>query len=356
MDEEYLGQCARIVSASRTAPVSDLKISWQGERARESSGGPVNLFQPGADHVAGDSAYVPIQQAPSAIPSFFPSTRFQVFAIVPRTPGLEQQQEIKITGFVRAVNVPVEVVVPVQDALYPLEMRTAFIHAAAAKALITELEDQDLHPTTPTSGSDLETTQSRNRSNIVRLGTHYGLSSRYTSFISVDDARRLPIGMANSSQALASSKITAPRRYKLVQQQQSHLRFIDTRDDGLVWVEEEETATPPLADTKADTLVALARLQRFDGSFASNSASVIKLLTKLVIGGPRARGLFKRHGLANAGRSEVAAVPLAWAWMSLLWCRGGGYEGKGGFMASRVYELPLRVGKNRCGRYPARTS
>ncbi|KAH7903129.1 hypothetical protein BJ138DRAFT_1120695 [Hygrophoropsis aurantiaca] len=73
-EKEYLGKCARLVRAARTAPVSDIKVY--------------------------DKLGTAVQQAPSDIPSFFLSLRFQIFVIVPRgTANVEQ--ELKITGFVR---------------------------------------------------------------------------------------------------------------------------------------------------------------------------------------------------------------------------------------------------------------
>ncbi|KAH7907953.1 von Willebrand factor type A domain-containing protein, partial [Hygrophoropsis aurantiaca] len=187
-EEEYLGKCARLVRAARTAPVSDIKVSWPGasqaarggERERSvTSGAPVNLFQPDTNHAADDEVGplpAAVQQAPSVIPSFFPSSRFQIFAIIPRD-AASVEQEIKITGFVRAANLHVEVLVPLQNLMY--SPHSAFIHTSAAKALITELEDK------VTSGS-----QEMSRANIVRLGTAYGLSSRFTSFIAVDETQR----------------------------------------------------------------------------------------------------------------------------------------------------------------------
>ncbi|KAH7905130.1 hypothetical protein BJ138DRAFT_1106240, partial [Hygrophoropsis aurantiaca] len=221
-----------------------------------------------------------------------------------------------------------------------------------------------------TSGS-----QETSRADIVRLGTAYGLSSRFTSFIAVDDTHRLPIGVANSSRAerpeggaslfgaspmamatqaqfnplscmssmptfvpaaryapqgtlfgsanpqngqfqnmnsTPTSSAWSPRRSGRVLVLANPAGSADDEDesddeDGAD-DEGEDEDTP---DTKEAVLVTLARLQRFDGSFASNSASVIELLERL--GGDGARGVFEKHGLAG----EVASVLLAWAWMSL---------------------------------------
>ncbi|KAH7908913.1 hypothetical protein BJ138DRAFT_1202531 [Hygrophoropsis aurantiaca] len=414
--EEYLGKCAQIVCAARTAPVSDINVSWPGALQacddggeRQPSGAPVKLFEPKTDNGDELSPHtVPVQSAPSIIPSFFPSTRFQIFAIVPHVVGaanntsaLElEKHEIKITGFVRATNVPVEVVVPVQNVLHPPEARTAFIHTAAAKALIIKLDDQDLNAFG----------MPQNRSAIVRLATTYRLSSRFTNFIAVDGTQRLPIGMSNSSHVTdqASPKITVPTNttYQAVRQQiysvlSSYLRrlsviselgifpgkcrrrsLLPTSDcpevvaaevlytvvvpspplkvqqarvsPGRIWgppirrlterhlvssalplplssipgssaglgieyVDEEEEELE-----KEVILVALAHLQRLDGSFASNSATVIALLTKLVIDETKVRSVFEKHAPVSSD-PEVAAVLLAWAWMSF--CCGTETEG-----------------------------
>ncbi|KAH7908758.1 von Willebrand factor type A domain-containing protein, partial [Hygrophoropsis aurantiaca] len=171
-DEECLGKCTRLVRAARTAPVSDIKVSWSV---------PVNLFQPDTDPTTADDELgpppAPVQQAPYVIPSFFPTSRAQMFAIIPRG-AANVEQEIKVTGFVQAANVPVEIVVPLQNLIY--SSQTAFIHASAANALIRELEDKIRFGP-----------QEADRMDIVRLGTVYGLSSRFTSFLAVDDSRRL---------------------------------------------------------------------------------------------------------------------------------------------------------------------
>ncbi|KAH7905128.1 von Willebrand factor type A domain-containing protein [Hygrophoropsis aurantiaca] len=323
--DEYLGKCARLVRAARTAPVSDIKVSWPGatqaarvgERERSATlGAPVNLFQPDTDHAAADDELgplsVPVQQAPSVIPSFFPSSRFQIFAIIPRG-AASVEQDIKITGFVRAANVPVEIVVPLQNLIY--SPQTAFIHTSAAKALLTELEDK--------------ITPETNRASIVRLGTVYGLSSRFTSFIAVDDTQRLPIGVENSSQAqgpvsrvpvFAQQCLTDPLSAQSAKFQRisepksvasSALPPPITSAKGMPAGPNVVDAVDKTPDKKEAVLVTLAHLQRFDGSFASNSASVVQLLEKL--GGDGARGVFEKHGIAG----EVASVLLAWAWMSL---------------------------------------
>ncbi|KAH7904512.1 von Willebrand factor type A domain-containing protein [Hygrophoropsis aurantiaca] len=131
-EEEFLGKCARLVRAARTAPVSDIKVY--------------------------DKLGTAVQQAPSNIPSFFLSLRFQIFVIVPRG-AANVEQELKITGFVWTANISVEVVVPLRNLIH--SPQTAFIHTSAAKALITELED-----ITPETNA--------NRANIIRLGTVYG--------------------------------------------------------------------------------------------------------------------------------------------------------------------------------------
>ncbi|KAH7904058.1 von Willebrand factor type A domain-containing protein, partial [Hygrophoropsis aurantiaca] len=180
-EEDYLGKCARLVRAARAAPVTDLQVTWPGQRTlrAEHEGSPVvqNDLENSTDAELGPPpAY--LRQAPSTIPSFFPSTRLHIYAILSRSTAAHDS-EIKITGFVPAANTPLEVVIPPHDLL-----RTpgaAFLHTSAAKALITELEDDNA----------VNVSRSQRRAEIIGLGTTYGLTSRFTSFIAVDNGEQV---------------------------------------------------------------------------------------------------------------------------------------------------------------------
>ncbi|KAH7918536.1 hypothetical protein BV22DRAFT_1041703 [Leucogyrophana mollusca] len=180
-EEQYIGKCARLVSAARMAPIVNVEVTWQAPQPqRERSvtpGETINLFEPDIEHETSDlGPLAGIRQAPSIIPSLFPSTRLQIFAIVPRD-TTTRESVIKISGFVPATSTPVEVRVPVQSMTRPLG--TAFMHTCAAKVLIAELEE---------SGEpDAQKTA------IIRLGTTYGLTSRFTSFIAVDNSQGPPV-------------------------------------------------------------------------------------------------------------------------------------------------------------------
>ncbi|KAH7920144.1 hypothetical protein BV22DRAFT_1040192, partial [Leucogyrophana mollusca] len=180
-EEQYIGKCARLVSAARMAPVVNVEVTWQAPQLqRERSvtpGETINLFEPDVEHETNDlGPLAGIRQAPSIIPSLFPSTRLQIFAIVPRD-TTTHESVIKITGFVPATSTPVEVRVPVQNTTRP--PGTAFMHTCAAKVLIAELEE---------SGEP-----DAQKTDIIRLGTTYGLTSRFTSFIAVDNSQGLPV-------------------------------------------------------------------------------------------------------------------------------------------------------------------
>ncbi|KAJ3872202.1 hypothetical protein F5051DRAFT_433221 [Lentinula edodes] len=159
-----------------------------------------------------------IQQTPlpSHIPSIFPGTRTQVYAIV-HTPkedmGVDAViKEIKVRGVVTTTGDLVELVVPVSKVLdSPLSpfdtMSTSlFIHTLAAKALIKDRE-QGTHAF-PSSvsvlfeGASAESSindprvkelkdlkEAYLKKDIVQLGKEYCVTSQYTSFIAVDGRR-----------------------------------------------------------------------------------------------------------------------------------------------------------------------
>ncbi|KAJ3836578.1 von Willebrand factor type A domain-containing protein [Lentinula raphanica] len=260
--ESLTGKCSRLVRAARTPEVK-VNIVWgfeetKGEGKPQSSveddddfqivdkpstagatslrvipstssitttSRTISLFDSGSDSEASHPTGPPpkvepvlpappqIQQSPlpGQIPSLFPGTRTEIYAIV-RTPkaGHASTTEVKVQGVVTTTGDLVELVVPVSTVLaLPSTLNSranqfAFLHTFAAKALIKDLEAgkhafppsvSQLFEPVDTPGlsidqhelSRLKTLkESYIEKEIVRLGTEYQLASRYTSFVAVD--------------------------------------------------------------------------------------------------------------------------------------------------------------------------
>lgn len=151
-----------------------------------------------------------IQQAPLVIPSIFPGTRTQIYAIIHVPADMQDNNTlpvaVKLKGLVTTTNDVVELVVPVSFVVQPpsglgsgfqeskFKSSAAFLHTLAAKALIRDRE-QGKHAFPPSisalfednvDGHQDQTKVAYLEKDIIRLGTAYGLASKHTSFIAVD--------------------------------------------------------------------------------------------------------------------------------------------------------------------------
>ncbi|KAL0564531.1 hypothetical protein V5O48_017516, partial [Marasmius crinis-equi] len=222
-NEPVVGKCARLVRAARTPPVRNLEVFWTGAVENESDddfeviddddtatltdakpskpkpAAPISLFGNDGDAATADVGPPPkpkvelppppkVQQAPLGIPSLFPGTRSQMYAIITNKQS-SIPSSIKVKGMVVGTGAPVELDVPVTKMARPQQQNHAILHTLAAKALITDRENK-IHAF-PTSISAQFANNSELRDGylekeIVRLGTTYGLTSRHTSFVAVD--------------------------------------------------------------------------------------------------------------------------------------------------------------------------
>lgn len=240
--EPLTGKCSRLVRAARTPEVR-VNVDWGlGEKEEQidepddfefvdkptpESASPVNppsatisLFDPDSDDMDVDPSINPIlhptgpppkpnptlppppriQQSPlaSQIPSIFPGSRTQIYAIV-RTPKNNtvnsMTTEIKVRGVVTTTGDLVELVVPVSKVLSSPTVDALgfpFLHTLAAKALIKDREEGK-HAFPPSASAlfdspnlNTELKETYLEKEIIRLGTEYHLASRYTSFLAVD--------------------------------------------------------------------------------------------------------------------------------------------------------------------------
>ncbi|KAJ3773243.1 von Willebrand factor type A domain-containing protein [Lentinula raphanica] len=214
----------QIVDKPSTAVATSLRVIPSTSSITTTSR-TISLFDSGSDSEASHPTGPPpkvepvlpappqIQQSPlpGQIPSLFPGTRTEIYAIV-RTPkaGHASTTQVKVQGVVTTTGDLVELVVPVSTVLaLPSTLNSranqfAFLHTFAAKALVKDLEagkhafppsvSQLFEPSnTPGLSIDQHELSRLNtlkesyiEKEIVRLGTEYQLASRYTSFVAVD--------------------------------------------------------------------------------------------------------------------------------------------------------------------------
>ncbi|KIK71252.1 hypothetical protein GYMLUDRAFT_52369 [Collybiopsis luxurians FD-317 M1] len=207
----------------------------------------INLFKPTPVDLGRESGPPPeselappptIQQAPLGVTRIFPGTRTCIYAILKTSPAvfLNLQQDgddgarrfIKLRGKVPATSTPVRLEVPIVKLMHSQFSSSSsgvrsfltaasssqsrpfpFLHTLAAKALITDCQDgKHAFPTSIVSfKSNQEFRKSYLRKEIVRLGTTYGLTSEYTSFIAVDHSRSV---YSVSRESHASKRDKAP--------------------------------------------------------------------------------------------------------------------------------------------------
>ncbi|KAH8828753.1 hypothetical protein DL96DRAFT_1526542 [Flagelloscypha sp. PMI_526] len=256
-NEPVVGKCSRLVRAARTPPIQDLQILWTGEddsdisddddfemveddtktlvetsnssasaSATTATPATISLFDSDSidDKDVGPSpipaVQLPppstIQQAPLQPQSLFPGTRSQLYAILAKK-HIPIPNSIKVKGTVTCTGAVVELDVPVCRLAHPQGSRLDFLHVLAAKALISDRENQIHHFSPDVASSFKDNDELRDaylKADIVRLGVKYGLSSRHTSFVAVDkragqiQAARVPVTVAQSLESSDDEQIS----------------------------------------------------------------------------------------------------------------------------------------------------
>lgn len=233
--EAIAGKCARLLKASRSPPVSNLSVDWglrvdwdlatpsdlnddfemvEPETATlvettptksKKRAAPINLFDDSHDPLAPsqDIGAKPapeviltprpfIEQAPLKVPNLYPGNRFIISAIV--TSKLKKIPEnVAISGELPSGQ-KLELKVPVQKAI--VTTTPPLIHTLAAKRLIQDLEDGNVKP--KAVNQDKVSEEDIVKAAVVRLGSEYQLTSRYTSFIAVDQSLKKDIPLDES--------------------------------------------------------------------------------------------------------------------------------------------------------------
>ena len=323
-EPSFLGRCVRLVLAAKTPPITNFKIFWKKENPNTSSTqgrvgnlGQQSRAQPRQRMRIGTRTndgyeYVPpsdvgpllrARQAPAEV-TFLNGTRMSVFAIVPLS-ILTEESTLRVDFDIGGQEYGLSDV-PIVN--LPHSRGKTFLHTLAAKALITDLEDKHL------TSSTVDTPELKQ--DIIRCGVKYGLTSRFTSFLAVDDNR--PVGVANDVFSAAS---VIPRRLNASRGSsigpaltsfafQPEVASFSTRSASVRTRDTVEDLQEP--DDPA-ILFELSGLQSCDGGFGPNAAKVIELVQPLC---PEpAKDIMSMSGL----KEEMVAALLVWLWMTL-WC------------------------------------
>ncbi|KAG6848080.1 hypothetical protein H0H93_003590 [Arthromyces matolae] len=302
-EQSFLGKCLRLVLGARTPPITNIKISWEDESLPPDSPPPETFAAPsthsqqpqristpskkkktGSAMVSARAepyvrytsrtatgALLRAQQAPTKLP-FLNGTRLSVFALVPRNRVTTNTLKVEFTipsrpGNNRFCLDPVDI-----EELSHSQGKT-FLHTIAVKQIIAELEDK--HAIAPASEA-LEL-----QGEIAYYGKKYGLTSRFTSFLAVDNGRA--VGLANDVFGATS---VAPRRLTNSERQAvpSTPRSFSTRSPrskAASSVRQDVVAgKDKLAEPDDRAIVfELSSLQSSDGGFGNNAAKVIELVS-----------------------------------------------------------------------------
>jgi hypothetical protein len=238
--ESIAGKCARLLKGSRTPPITNLRVDWGIEETQRSANTEENekeinddfemvdeitlptsstsskgkgkekepvtisMFEDSVDPLStsiSDTGAKPtpavilaphprIQQAPVTIPSLLPGTRLIVSALIASkvnsTPTIPTS--VTIHGDLSSGQ-KLAVKVPVQQSAYPAT--PPLIHTLAARRLIQDLEDGKVKPVAINANEVSE--EDVSKAAIVRFSTEYQLTSKFASFIAVDESQNKEI-------------------------------------------------------------------------------------------------------------------------------------------------------------------
>ncbi|KAI5481409.1 hypothetical protein MNV49_004165 [Pseudohyphozyma bogoriensis] len=257
--ESFTGKTSRLLKAARSPLVRNIRVGWgvdgavgvaastaekekQSEESKmedgfellsnsetdatlpqgEAASKKVSLFDTSADAneplSAGDgipppptpitlAPPSPIQQSPFIIRALSPATRLYVYAIL-STPAWTKGSALPSSVFLRGnldsgdeveLEVPVTVTKLNEDASRP-----APIHTLAARKIIQDLEDGQ-HSFKDLDADTLERTV---KASIIRLGVTYGLTSKHTSVVAVDESE--VAGARKAVQLVQPAVVVAP--------------------------------------------------------------------------------------------------------------------------------------------------
>ncbi|KAI0786927.1 von Willebrand factor type A domain-containing protein [Abortiporus biennis] len=178
--EDILSKTSKLVGAGRTFILRNVSIDWglppdvisQHESRVESAG--VRF----SEH---DEIF---RQAPAKIETLYPSVRLVVFALI-RDRHYRVPDEIVLRGQRDGEGEMVEFRIPVDLVKFAnVEPHIPFVHVLCARRIIRDIEDRK-----PGNGI---LSEEQIKAGITKLGLHYQLASRHTSFIAVEGTHTEP--------------------------------------------------------------------------------------------------------------------------------------------------------------------
>ncbi|KAI9324061.1 hypothetical protein DFJ73DRAFT_874342 [Zopfochytrium polystomum] len=187
--EKLQPKVIKMLKAALMPPVEDYRIDWTGSKwtppssdsennATEAVKPTISLFgttdKPKSVEKPAPKRW--IQPAPFVVPTLWPGARFTSFAILDAS--IPAPTCVKIKG--TSADGPLELEVPVSELAEPGEA----LHTLAARKLIQDLEEK-----VSFIDSDIPAPESVRKGEIVRIGVKYGLASKHTSFVAVEDRK-----------------------------------------------------------------------------------------------------------------------------------------------------------------------
>jgi hypothetical protein len=344
--QDYLKKSARLLRAARSPPFASVEVNWFAANTQPSnppttSSNPISLFQEDLEYEDEDAgAPVSFRQAPVRVQKFFPSTRTEIYAIVPKSKATRDSKlvltfRVAITGESSSLEVPLQRMAPLGS--FPR------LHTLAAKAIITERELGH--------SENQELTAAQLKEEIIHLGLTHKLTSRHTSFLAVANGGQV-VGQSDSTSASGlphGLPVDVPQRVQPVSislpaeavqysvqsvqweppaeavpfsiqtvqweppaeaswSQDASIQSVGSRLGGM-------ESFSPIASRAfhmetAEVLDTLVQMQNFDGGFGEKSTAVVQLLDGLG-GRPAQEALARFDGIDD----QVKAVALTWAWM-----------------------------------------
>ncbi|KAJ3334459.1 von Willebrand factor A domain-containing protein 5A, partial [Gonapodya sp. JEL0774] len=172
-DADVSPRVEKVMKLALKSFARNLKVTWGGSSPHTGSGSsPMSFF--GEDAVTEKS----IQPAPFHSPPLYPGQRYISYAILDST--VPNPTFVEISGI--GPDGPMELKVAIAPENIVANSSKPLLHVMAARKLVQDIQDG-------TSWLHVEPGQeipvAKAKAEIVRLGTTYGLATRYTSYIAV---------------------------------------------------------------------------------------------------------------------------------------------------------------------------
>lgn len=330
--EKFTGKVARLLKASNTPPISNIKINWgvQGfqeklltqeveikedeafeiisdREVKDSESNPpskISLFSQEAKPITLSDSLPPppesirldappaIQQAPHKLYSIVPGSRLNLYSIIASPAwkeGDKDPEAVRITGKLASGQL-FELVVPIKlNQLVDSPEIPPPIHTLAAKKIIQEFQDgrRDVNK------DDQDLYERTVEAEVTRLGKTYSIASKYTSFVAVDESeiekprkevRKFKVEAPMRANYTTSGPILMSSAAPVARSKAKsgvNRAYSTATPPNSSYSPARSTAAAPPSSVPAPTsasdppaLVDLARCQNFDGSFSTKLATL----------------------------------------------------------------------------------